>query len=125
MAGIWWLLTLYSELALLLVANGESETLAVLLPVGPDLILYIEDAGIFVINGRKFPGILRLISYNRESKRETTFNYPNAINWLPPRVGFGRVKCQQPYPLGLVNDKTNKEVILDEPLVANRMCNFT
>ena len=67
---------------MLLVANGESETLAVLLPVGPDLILYIEDAGIFVINGRKFPGILRLISYNRESKRETTFNYPNAINWL-------------------------------------------
>lgn len=58
------LLTLNSELALLLVARGESETLTVLLLVlaGPDLTLYIEDAGIFVINGRRLPGILRLIS---------------------------------------------------------------
>lgn len=56
------LLTLSSELALLLVARGESETLIVLLRAGPDLTLYIEDAGIFVINGLRLPGILRLIS---------------------------------------------------------------
>lgn len=56
-------MTLCSELALLLVARGESETLTVLLLfTGPDLTLYIEDAGIFVINGRKLPGLLRLIS---------------------------------------------------------------
>lgn len=61
-----WLLTLNSELALLLVARGESETLAVLLPGGPDLTLYMDEAGIFVINGRKLPGILRLISYTSE-----------------------------------------------------------
>lgn len=54
--------TLTSELALLLVARGESETLIALLRPGPDLTLYIEDAGIFVINGRKLPGMLRLIS---------------------------------------------------------------
>lgn len=56
------LLTLISELALLLVARGESETLTVLFRVGPDRTLYIEDAGIFVINGLKLPGMLRLIS---------------------------------------------------------------
>jgi hypothetical protein len=56
------LFTLTSELALLLVARGESETLIALLRAGPDLTLYIEDAGIFVINGRKLPGMLRLIS---------------------------------------------------------------
>lgn len=56
------LLTLTSELALLLVANGESETLTVRLLAGPDLTLYIEDAGILVINGRRLPGMLRLIS---------------------------------------------------------------
>lgn len=60
----WLLFTLRSELALL-VARGESETLAVRLPVGPDLTLYMEDAGILVISGRKFPGILRLISICR------------------------------------------------------------
>lgn len=54
-------MTLSSELALLLVARGESETLTALLR-GPDLTLYIEDAGIFVINGLKLPGMLRLIS---------------------------------------------------------------
>lgn len=43
-------------------ARGESETLTALLRAGPDLTLYIEDAGIFVINGRKLPGMLRLIS---------------------------------------------------------------
>lgn len=56
------LLTLNSELALLLVARGESETLIVLLRVGPDRTLYIDDAGIFVINGLKLPGMCRLIS---------------------------------------------------------------
>lgn len=59
------LLTLISELALLLVASGESETLIVLLRAGPDLTLYIEDAGIFVINGRKLPGMLLLMSICR------------------------------------------------------------
>lgn len=56
------LFTLTSELALLLVPRGESETLIVLLRVGPDLTLYIDDAGIFVINGRRLPGMLLLIS---------------------------------------------------------------
>lgn len=56
------LFTLCSELALLLVARGESETLTCLLLIGPDLTLYIEDAGTFVINGRKLFGMLRLIS---------------------------------------------------------------
>lgn len=60
------LFTLTSELALLLVARGESETLTVLLRAGPDLTLYIEDAGIFVINGRKLPGMVRLISCNQK-----------------------------------------------------------
>lgn len=60
------LLTLISELALLLVARGESETLTVLLRDGPDRTLYIEEAGIFVINGRKLPGMLRLISCSRK-----------------------------------------------------------
>lgn len=48
---------------MLLVARGESETLTVLLRVGPDpdLTLYIEDAGMFVINGRRLPGIVCLI----------------------------------------------------------------
>lgn len=55
------LLTLNSELQLLLVASGESEMLVVLL-VAPDLTLYIEDAGMFVIRGRRLPGIVRLIS---------------------------------------------------------------
>lgn len=56
------LLTLTSELALLLVARGESETLSVLLLVDPDLTLYIEEAGMLVIRGRRFPGIVRRIS---------------------------------------------------------------
>ena len=62
------LFTLTSELALLLVARGESETLTVLLRAGPDLTLYIEDAGIFVINGRKLPGMVRLISCNQNQE---------------------------------------------------------
>lgn len=45
------LLTLGSELALLLVARGESETLF----VEPDLTLYIDEAGMFVIRGRRLP----------------------------------------------------------------------
>lgn len=56
------LLTLTSELALLLVACGESETLTALLLLGPVLTLYIDDAGILAINGRRLPGIVRLIS---------------------------------------------------------------
>lgn len=61
------LLTLTSELALLLVARGESETLTVRLRAGPDpdLTLYIDDAGMFVINGLKLPGMVRLISICR------------------------------------------------------------
>ncbi|KAG6383321.1 hypothetical protein SASPL_156931 [Salvia splendens] len=55
------LLTLNSELQLLLVASGESEMLVVLL-LGPDLTLYSEDAGMLVIRGRRLPGIVRLIS---------------------------------------------------------------
>lgn len=62
------LFTLTSELALLLVARGESETLIVLLRVGPDLTLYMDDAGMFVINGRKLPGMLFLISCSQNSK---------------------------------------------------------
>lgn len=53
---------LTSELALLLVARGESTTLIVLFGLGLDLTLYIEEAGMFDINGRKLPGMLRLIS---------------------------------------------------------------
>lgn len=51
---------------MLLVARGESETLIVRLLVGPaGLTLYIDDAGIFVINGLKLPGTVRLISICR------------------------------------------------------------
>lgn len=64
------LLTLISELALLLVASGESETLIVLLRAGPDLTLYIEDAGIFVINGRKLPGMLLLMSCSQNLNKK-------------------------------------------------------
>lgn len=52
---------LCSELALLLVPIGEPETLTDLLLVDPDLALY-TDGGMFVINGRKLLGMLRLIS---------------------------------------------------------------
>lgn len=65
------LFTLTSELALLLVARGESETLIVLLLVGPDLTLYIDDAGIFVINGRRLPGMLLLISCSKNSNQKS------------------------------------------------------
>lgn len=54
------LLTLTSELALL-VANAESDILTVLLLLCPDLTLYMEDAGILVISGRRLPGMFRLI----------------------------------------------------------------
>lgn len=56
------LLTLTSELALLLVASGESETLTVRLVGPPDLTLYMEDAGMLVMRGLRLPGIVRLIS---------------------------------------------------------------
>lgn len=56
------LFTLTSELALLLVARGESETLAVLTLFGPDLTLYTELAGTLVVSGRRLPGIVRLMS---------------------------------------------------------------
>lgn len=49
------LFTLGSELALLLVARGESETLIVVLFVELDLTLIIDEAGIFVIIGRRLP----------------------------------------------------------------------
>lgn len=55
-------MTLGSELALLLVARGESETLTVLLFVEPDRTLYTEEAGMFVTRGRKLPGMVRRIS---------------------------------------------------------------
>lgn len=58
------LFTLISELALLLVASGESETLVAFL-VAPDLTLYIEDAGMLFIRGLRLPGIVRLISICR------------------------------------------------------------
>lgn len=47
---------------MLLVASGESETLIVLLLAGPDLTLYMEDAGMLVMSGLRLPGIVRLIS---------------------------------------------------------------
>lgn len=48
---------------MLLVAIGESETLTGLLLLSPDpRTLYMEDTGMFVINGRKLFGMLRLIS---------------------------------------------------------------
>lgn len=63
------LLILTSELALLLVARGESETpIVLLLGAGPDLTLYMEEAGIFVIKGRRFPGMFLLISCSTEDQ---------------------------------------------------------
>lgn len=57
------LLTLCSELAVLHVVIGESDILRVLVLAGPDLTLYKEDAGIFVIFGRKLlPETLRFMS---------------------------------------------------------------
>lgn len=55
--------TLGSELAVLLVATGESETFTVLLFDEPaDLTLYIEEAGMLVTSGFRFPLMLRLMS---------------------------------------------------------------
>ena len=56
------LLTLCSELVVLLVVRGEPEALTVLLLVEPDLTLYTDDAGMFAINGLRLLGILLLIS---------------------------------------------------------------
>jgi hypothetical protein len=56
------LLTLGSELALLLVARGESETLIGLPLVDPDRALCTDDAGMFVIRGCKLFGMLLRMS---------------------------------------------------------------
>ena len=48
-------MALGSKLVMLLVARGEPETLVVLLFVGHDLTLYIEEARIFVISGWRLP----------------------------------------------------------------------
>lgn len=91
------LFTLTSELALLLTARGESETLIVLFRPGPDLTLYIEDAGIFVINGRKLPGMLRLISCSRgnsnqkndfENEKEQILSPQSSVNIAPIRINI-------------------------------------
>jgi hypothetical protein len=69
-------LTLGSELALLLVARGESKTLTVLpFEDSPDLTLYIEEAGMLVIRGRKLPEMLRLISCSREKPNPLMVSY--------------------------------------------------
>lgn len=60
--------TLNSELALLLVAWGEPETLIVRPWWDPDLTLYKEDAGMFVIKGRKLPGMVLRISYSKDKQ---------------------------------------------------------
>ena len=61
-------LRLGSELALLLVARGESVALIDLLFAVPDLTLYIEEAGMFVTSGRRLPWTLRLISCVRKTR---------------------------------------------------------
>lgn len=61
------LLMLGSELALLLVARGESELLVVLFFVCPDLVLYREEAGILVTSGRRLPCMVRLMSMCRKA----------------------------------------------------------
>ncbi|KAJ6311883.1 hypothetical protein OIU77_013603 [Salix suchowensis] len=76
------LLTLTSELALLLVARGESETLTALLLAGPDLTLYIEDAGILVIKGRKLPGMVRLMSCSIQNKIRINNRINKVLNCL-------------------------------------------
>jgi hypothetical protein len=53
------------------VAWGESDTLIVRPRWwDPDLTLYIEDAGIFVINGRKLPGMVLLISCSERNNQK-------------------------------------------------------
>lgn len=55
---------------MLLVASGdESETFIGLPRVCPDLTLYIDDAGMFVISGLRFPGIVLRISCFHHHKR--------------------------------------------------------
>lgn len=61
------LFILGSELALLLVARGESETLPVLFFVELDRILFAEEAETRVRTGRKVPLTLRLISMCRRA----------------------------------------------------------
>jgi len=63
------LFTLGSELVVLLVARGESETLIVLLfEELPDLTLYIEEAGMLVTRGRRLPWMLLLMSCGTQTK---------------------------------------------------------
>lgn len=82
------LFTLTSELALLLVASGESDTLTVLVLLGPDLTLYMEDAGILVIDGRRFPEMLCLISMCLIAMSKDFFD-----NVLPKPVLSGDEEC--------------------------------
>lgn len=55
-----------SELVVLLVASGESETLPVLFFVELDRILFAEEDETLVRTGRKVPLTLRLISCSKE-----------------------------------------------------------
>jgi hypothetical protein len=70
------LLTLGSELALLLVARGESDTLSGLPLVDPDRALCTDDAGMLVIRGRKLFGMLRRMSC---AKLHLSFNLTNGV----------------------------------------------
>lgn len=68
------LLTLGSELALLLVARGESETLIGLPLVEPDRPLCTDDAGMLVIRGRRLFGMLRRMSMCRSAMSSDFFD---------------------------------------------------
>lgn len=68
-------LRLGSELALLLVARGDSVALTVLLFAAPDLTLYIEEAGMFITSGRRLPWTLCLISCVRKTQRQISNCY--------------------------------------------------
>ncbi|GFY83767.1 proline-rich family protein [Actinidia rufa] len=76
-----------SELALLLVARGESEPLAVVLLLEPDPTLYTEEAGAFVIRGCRLPGMLCLISCSKkavdQNKIATPLNNHNRQETVP------------------------------------------
>lgn len=89
-------MTLGSELALLLVARGESKTLTVLpFEDPPDLTLYIEEAGMLVIRGRKLPELpemLRLISICLKAISRDFFE-----RVLPKPVHQERMTSQQNY----------------------------
>jgi hypothetical protein len=76
------LLTLGSELALLLVARGESETLIGLPLVDPDRALCTDDAGMFVIRGRKLFGMLLRMSCVQTSHLRFSLNEEIFSCWL-------------------------------------------